>query len=52
MITIASVNYNWTNINYGETCKRKVNIKVFFLKYKIFNTYRIKGNKLNLNKPF
>jgi hypothetical protein len=23
LITIASVNYNLTNINYGETCKRK-----------------------------
>jgi len=28
MITIASVNYNWTNINYGETCKRK-NVKLY-----------------------
>jgi len=27
-------------------------MKFYFLKNRIFNTYRIKGNKINLNKTF
>jgi len=30
MINIASVNSNWTNINYRETCKRKGKYEILF----------------------